>query len=93
MSFAAKVGLGVAVEECVRLGIGRIWAQIQHLAALLRAGLAEVPGCTLHDHGRLLCGLVSFTLQGWTGEWLEGRPAGGVAGAGAHSCKPRHGSG
>lgn len=65
---ALQVGLGVAADECVRLGIGRIWARIQHLAALLRAGLAALPGVAVHDRGAVLCGLVSFTVAGQTGE-------------------------
>lgn len=68
MAFAAKAGLGVAVQECVDLGIRRIWARVQQLAAALRAGLAGVPGVSLQDRGATLCGLVSFTVAGLTGE-------------------------
>ena len=68
MSFAAKVGLGVAAAECVALGVARVWARVQALASALRAGLAAVPGVTVHDHGRVLCGVVSFTVSGTTGE-------------------------
>lgn len=67
MSFAAKVGLGVAVGECVQLGIGRIWGRVRALAEQLRRGLAALPGVAVHDHGRVLCGLVSFTVAGNTG--------------------------
>jgi len=77
MSFAAKVGLGVAVQECVELGIQRIWARVQQLAQQLRQGLAALPGVTVHDHGRTLCGLVSFTVDGMTGE-AAGRGRGGA---------------
>lgn len=71
MSFAAKVGLGVAVEEAVRLGMGKIWARVRQLAQQLRQGLAAVPGVTVQDHGRTLCGIVSFTVAGMTGEAEE----------------------
>ncbi|PRW58845.1 aminotransferase class V [Chlorella sorokiniana] len=71
MAFAAKVGLGVAVEECVQLGIGRIWSRVQHLAQQLRQGLAALPGVTVQDRGRLLCGLVSFTVEGLTADELQ----------------------
>ncbi|KAL4425946.1 hypothetical protein ABPG75_009962 [Micractinium tetrahymenae] len=70
-SFAAKVGLGVAAEECVQLGIGRIWACIQQLAAALRAGLTALPGVTVHDRGALLCGLVSFSISGLTASEVQ----------------------
>ena len=78
MSFAAKAGLGVAAQECVDLGIRRIWARVQQLAAALRAGLARVPGVALQDRGAVLCGLVSFTVAGLTGAlWLGRRPGRG----------------
>lgn len=56
-----QVGLGVAVEYANRLGMEWIWERIQHLAADLRAKFARVPGVTVHDRGRVLCGIVSFT--------------------------------
>lgn len=68
MAYACKVGLGVAVQECLDLGIRRIWARVQQLAGALRAGLAGVPGVALQDRGAVLCGLVSFTVAGLTGE-------------------------
>ena len=57
----SQVGLGVAVEYANRLGMDWIWARIQAIASELRAKLAKVPGVRVHDRGRLLCGLVSFT--------------------------------
>ena len=44
------------------IGIEAIWEQVQHIAGLLRQKLSEVPGVTVQDKGRLLCGIVSFTL-------------------------------
>ena len=57
----SQVGLGVAVEYANRLGMDWIWARIQAIASELRGKLAKVPGVRVHDRGRLLCGLVSFT--------------------------------
>ncbi|KAL4418819.1 hypothetical protein ABPG77_008704 [Micractinium sp. CCAP 211/92] len=71
INFAAKVGLGVAAEECVRLGITQIWTRIQQLAAQLRAGLAALPGVTVHDRGAVLCGLVSFTVAGQSASQVQ----------------------
>jgi selenocysteine lyase/cysteine desulfurase len=63
MSYASKMGLGVAVDMCLSLGIERIWERIQGLAALMRRRLEEeVPQIKVQDHGRVLCGLVSFSL-------------------------------
>jgi cysteine desulfurase/selenocysteine lyase len=42
MSFAAKVGLGIAVEQCLELGIDRIWHRIQYLARELHIRVEDV---------------------------------------------------
>lgn len=57
-----QVGLGVAVDYVNELGIEAIWKRIQHLAGILRKKLAAVPGAHVHDTGRILCGIVSFSL-------------------------------
>ncbi|KAK9823906.1 hypothetical protein WJX72_006290 [[Myrmecia] bisecta] len=66
VSFAAKAGFGVAVAYTLELGQAWICKRIQSLAALLRQQLARVPGVSVHDQGRVLCGLVSFTKAGTT---------------------------
>lgn len=62
VSVHLQMGLGLAVEYALQLGMDGIWEQIQFLAATLRQKLQTVPGVTLQDKGRLLCGIVSFTL-------------------------------
>lgn len=59
-----QVGLGVAVQQALSLGMDRAWQRIQRLAGLLRARLASLPGVTVHDTGVQLCGIVTFTKQG-----------------------------
>lgn len=60
-----QVGFGVAVEYCLQQGVPSCWQRTQHLAQLLRRRLAaEVPGLTVQDKGRVLCGIVSFTIEG-----------------------------
>lgn len=57
------MGFSVAVEHCLQQGIARCWQRTQALAARLRQQLAAgVPGLTVQDVGRQLCGIVSFTL-------------------------------
>lgn len=56
-----QVGLGLAVEYANRLGMDWIWERVQMLAAELRGKLKRIPGLTVHDRGRVLCGIVSFT--------------------------------
>lgn len=57
-----QMGLGLAVEYALHLGMDAIWERVQFLAATLRQRLQTIPGVTLQDTGRLLCGIVSFTL-------------------------------
>lgn len=58
-----QVGFGVAVEYCIQQDLQACWQRTQQLAARLRQRLsAEVPGLTVQDRGRVLCGIVSFTL-------------------------------
>lgn len=59
-----QAGLGVAVQYANELGVDWIWERVQQLAADLRSKLRGVPGVTVHDRGRLLCGIVSFTKVG-----------------------------
>jgi cysteine desulfurase / selenocysteine lyase len=65
MSFAAKVGLGIAVEQCLEIGTTAIWHRVQTLAHVLREALSagDVPHVRLRDRGKTLCGIVSFTVD------------------------------
>jgi len=71
MSFAAKVGLGVAVQQCIDIGIEDIWNRISSLAAALREGLSSIPGVNVLDRGAVLCGIVSFKKDGWPCDKLQ----------------------
>ena len=57
-----QAGLGIAVEYVLKLGIENIWERMQLLANLLRQQLNALEGTAVQDRGRLLCGIVSFTL-------------------------------
>lgn len=61
---AGKIGLGVAVRYAVDAGLAAMAERITTLAADLRAGLAAVPGVTVHDAGARLCGICTFTITG-----------------------------
>ena len=62
-NYAAVLGLGVAVNYALDLGLPAIEAQVAELAAGLRARLAEIPGVTVQDIGRRRCGICSFTAE------------------------------
>ena len=63
-NYAAKLGLGVAADYALGLGLDPIWARVQSLAAELRGRIADLPGAVLRDIGREQCGICTFTLDG-----------------------------
>ncbi len=62
--YAGKIGLGVAVEYALELGIDVIWERVGNLAASLRAALAEIGGVTVLDRGAVLGATVTFDVAG-----------------------------
>jgi selenocysteine lyase/cysteine desulfurase len=60
---AGKVGLGVAVDYALGLGLSDIATRVQRLASTLRNRLDTVFGVTVHDQGRRRCGLVTFSAE------------------------------
>ena len=60
--YAGKVGLGVAVDYALAIGIEDSWERIQFLASRLRAKLDEIPEVTLLDRGSVLGATVTFTV-------------------------------
>jgi cysteine desulfurase/selenocysteine lyase len=63
-NYAARLGLGVAVDYALDLGLAEIWERIQKLAGTLRDGLSIIPDVKVRDIGRVQCGIVTFTLEG-----------------------------
>ena len=62
--YAGKVGLGVAVDYALEIGIDAGWERIQALSARLREGLGELEPVTLVDRGRVLGAIVTFDVAG-----------------------------
>jgi len=63
-NFAGKVGLGVATDYAVELGLDAIAARVASLADQLREQLSSIDGVTVHDEGIERCGIVTFTIAG-----------------------------
>jgi len=63
-NYAAKIGLGVAVEYAIGWGMDAVWERVSGLAATLRERLGEIPGVTVRDLGAVKCGIVTFTVEG-----------------------------
>jgi selenocysteine lyase/cysteine desulfurase len=62
--FAAKIGLGIAVDYARSWDLAAIQARIGALASDLRTRISSLPGARVHDRGRELCGIVTFSLAG-----------------------------
>src|SRR3954470_22262196 len=62
--YAGKVGLGVAVDYALEVGVEEGWKRIQDLATRVRHELAEIPGLTLLDRGAVLGATVTFAVEG-----------------------------
>jgi selenocysteine lyase/cysteine desulfurase len=61
---AAHLGLAVAIDHALALGIDAIASRVQELGEGLRGGLAEIGGVTVHDGGIRRSGIVTFTVEG-----------------------------
>lgn len=72
---AMRLGLGVAIEQALALGLDWIAARIALLAGRARDGLARLPGVTVRDLGTVRTGLVSFTVDGVAPQELRRRLA------------------
>lgn len=66
-SIACRLGLGVAVEYAMAVGLDNIAARVSVLAAQLRQGLARIHGVTVRDlpgsGNQSRCGIVTFTHE------------------------------
>ncbi|HTJ59461.1 MAG TPA: aminotransferase class V-fold PLP-dependent enzyme [Devosiaceae bacterium] len=62
-NYAARLGLGAAIEEALSIGIPRIEGRVKMLAASLRAVLGDVPGVTVRDLGPDPAAIVTFTFD------------------------------
>ena len=51
-NYAARLGLGVAVDYALEIGLGPIEQRCRLLADRLRAGLPGIPEVTVRDLGR-----------------------------------------
>lgn len=74
-NIAAKIGLGVAVDYALKIGLDAIYARVRALADMLRDRLAQVPGIAVRDIGEEKCGIITFTAEGKEPEALRAQLA------------------
>lgn len=63
-SRANTMGLKVACEYILEIGIENIWKRVQHLGDYLRTELSAHEGVHVQDIGSVQSGIVSFTVDG-----------------------------
>jgi cysteine desulfurase/selenocysteine lyase len=63
-NYAARAGLGVAVDYALDIGLDAIEARCRLLSGRLREGLRTLPGVTIRDLGGNPSAIVSFTIEG-----------------------------
>lgn len=72
-SFAAKIGLGVAVDYAMGWSMPAVEARVQGLAETLRSALSERCGARLHDLGARRCGIVTFSVPAIAADTIKAR--------------------
>ncbi len=70
-NYAARLGLGVAIDYALALGLEHIEVRCQSLAMLLRAELRQLPGVHVHDLGPKPAAIVSFSIDGHPAETVR----------------------
>jgi cysteine desulfurase/selenocysteine lyase len=66
VSVATHLGLGVALDHALDLGIDAIAERVDALAEQLRLALSLVEGVAVHDGGSRRSGIVTFTVESAT---------------------------
>jgi cysteine desulfurase/selenocysteine lyase len=74
-NYATRLGLGVAIDYALAIGLDAIEVRCRLLAGRLRAGLGAIPGVTLRDLGPAPSAIVSFTVAGEAAESVVARAA------------------
>lgn len=62
-NYAARMGLGRAVDYALEIGLDRIEARCRALSARLRDGLRALSAVTVHDLGRDPAAIVTFSVK------------------------------
>jgi cysteine desulfurase/selenocysteine lyase len=74
-NYAARLGLGLAVDYALAIGMEEIAARCRSLSTRLRDGLRGIPGATVRDLGKQPSAIVSFTLDGIDAEDIVAKAA------------------
>ena len=70
-NWSGKIGLGVAIDYALEWGLENIWERVHKLGELLRVKLSQIPKLEVRDLGSNRCGIVTFTVDGFTADQLK----------------------
>lgn len=71
-NYAARLGLGAAIDYALDLGLEAIEARCSLLANRLRAGLGAIPGVVVHDLGPRPAAIITFSVEGLEADVVKG---------------------
>jgi cysteine desulfurase / selenocysteine lyase len=74
-NYAARLGLGVAIDYALAIGMDAIETRSRALGNRLRAALRDIPGVTVHDLGDRPAAIVTFTVTGIAADDVKTRLA------------------
>jgi selenocysteine lyase/cysteine desulfurase len=74
--YAGKIGLGVAIDYALAWGLDNTWTRVLNLSNTLRTRLQHIPEVQVHDLGFQKCGIVTFTLNGYSPQEIQHKLAG-----------------
>jgi selenocysteine lyase/cysteine desulfurase len=74
-NYAARLGLGVAIDYALSIGLRAIEARCRSLSDLLRAELRRIPGVTLYDLGPHPAAIVTFSIAGHEADAIKAKLA------------------
>ena len=74
-NFAARLGLGSAIDQALELGIGDITARLEDLSEMLRSELDALGTVVLHDGDEDRSAIVTFTVPGFEPADIQARAA------------------
>ncbi len=70
-NMAGLLGMGVAVDLALEIGLDRIWATVSRNAAHLREALSSILEVSVHDIGSTRGGIVTFDADGVDAEEIK----------------------
>ena len=62
--FGGRIGIKAAADYAMSVGPAAIEERVMQISRICREKLSSIAGVTIHDTGRVQCGIVSFSVRG-----------------------------